>query len=82
MVERLHREFRRHPRVDRVADDALGEDVLDHAGVELAFTRRVLRDIADPQLVDSTRAEVELDQVVVDGRTRSTIEAACPRFFE
>ena len=76
MVECLHRELCRHPRVDRVADDALAEGVLEGADVEFAFTRRVLRDVADPQLVGPTRVEVSLHKVVVDRWTGSTVESA------
>ena len=40
-----------HPRVDGVADDPVGEDVLDRAEVELALAGAVLGDVGQPQPV-------------------------------
>ncbi len=44
--------------INRTADDPVGEDVLDLAGVDLGFPRPMLRDVAEPQLVRSSGGEV------------------------
>ena len=62
-------QIRGHAIAQRVADDPIREDILDAAGVELAFRRRVLRDIGEPGDVGSRRAEVSIDQIIVDGWT-------------
>jgi hypothetical protein len=68
VAQRAHGQLGLHPRVDRVADDPVGVDVLDRAEVELALAGAVLGDVGQPQLVRSTGGEVALDQVVVDRR--------------
>ena len=68
------RQRRWHPRTDRVADDALGEHVLDEAGVELSFRGLVLGDVGDPELVRPGRREVPLDEVVMDRGSGTTVE--------
>ena len=56
---------------DAVADDAVGEQVLDDAGVELALTGGVLGDVGDPGAVGLSCGEVALDVVVVDGAVKT-----------
>ena len=51
VVERGDSQSGLHPLVDRVADDPVGEHVLDRADVELAFTCPVLGDVGEPQVV-------------------------------
>ena len=70
VAERSHSEPGLHPRVDRVADDPVGVDVLKRADVQLPFTGPMLGDIPEPQLVGRPGSEVPLDQVVVDRRPR------------
>lgn len=62
-------ELRRHPRVDRVADDAVGPDVLHRALIHLAFPGRVLGDIGEPEPVRSARGELAPDEIVAHGRS-------------
>ena len=76
VLERPHRERRLHALIDRVPHDPVRTDILDRAEVELAFTRFVLRDVHEPELVRRvggehvTRSAVLVDdgaEVVVDG---------------
>ncbi|MCU1634032.1 MAG: hypothetical protein JWM61_2684 [Micrococcaceae bacterium] len=53
-----HGKSRGHPVIHRVADDALGVDVLDRAEVELAGVGPVFRDVREPQLVRPVGAEL------------------------
>ncbi|GAA2436013.1 hypothetical protein GCM10009856_53750 [Mycolicibacterium llatzerense] len=55
-----------HRRVDRVADDAVGVDILDGAQVELAFIGAVFGDVGQPDLVGDLGAELPLHEIVVD----------------
>ena len=55
-------------------DDALWEDVLQDAGVGFVFVHRALRDVANPLPDDSTRVKNALDEVMVDGLSKSTGE--------
>jgi hypothetical protein len=57
VVERRDGQPGLHPRVDGVAHDPVGVDVLDRAEVELAFTGAVLGDVGQPQLVRATGGE-------------------------
>ena len=54
-----------HSRVDRVADDPVGEQVLDGAAVELAFVGPVLGEVRYPHHVGGGGGEVPADEVVV-----------------
>jgi hypothetical protein len=47
-LQRRDREAGLHPRVDGVAHDPVGEDVLDRAEVELALTGAMLGDVGQP----------------------------------
>ena len=67
-LERVDGDPGLHPRVDRVADDPVGEHVLDRAQVDLALAGAVLGDVGQPQRVGALGAELPVDQVVVDGR--------------
>ncbi len=61
-------ELRGHPVADRVADDAVGEDILDRAAVKLAFGRRaVLGDVGEPDPVRGIGPEDALHVVVEHG---------------
>jgi len=57
-----------HPLVDGVADDAVAEQVLDRAAVDLALRGGVLGDVGRPDPVGCGRGEVPLDVVVVHRR--------------
>jgi len=65
VVERRDRESGLHPRVDRVADDPVGVDVLERAQVELALDRLVLGDVTHPQLVRLAGGELVADHAVL-----------------
>jgi hypothetical protein len=69
VAQRGHGEGCLHPRVDGVADDPPGEDVLDRAEVELALGRGVFGDAGQPQRVRRGRGEHAVDEVVVHRRT-------------
>ncbi len=65
-----------HALVEGVADDAVAEQVLDRAAVELALGGGVLGDVGQPQLVGSGGGELALDQVVVHRRAGPAGQAA------
>lgn len=44
-LDRVHRDPSLHPRVDRVSDESLREDVFDCAPVNFAFRRLMFRDV-------------------------------------
>ena len=54
-----------HAAVDGPADDPVRVHVLDGAEVDLAFTRPMLGDVREPQLVRCRRGEVPAHQVVM-----------------
>ena len=58
-----------HSGIDRIADDAVGENIFDRTDVELAFKRSMFGDVGQPQLVRPSRGEVSLDEVVMHGWT-------------
>ena len=60
----------------RVADDPVGEHVLDRAQVELAFPGAMLSNIAEPQLIWRIGGEVALDQIIVHRRADLAVLAA------
>ena len=66
VAQGVHGDAGLHPRVDRIADDPVGEHVLDRAKVKLAIQRSMLRDVRQPQLVGRGCGEVPLDEVVMD----------------
>ena len=59
-----------HPRVDRIAHDPAGPDVLDRAQVQLPLAGGVLGDVGQPHHVRAGCGEVPLDQVIVHRRAR------------
>jgi hypothetical protein len=65
VVERRHREPGLHPRVDRVAHDPVGVDVLDGTQVELALIGAVLGDVGQPQLVRCCSKTAEKERPVL-----------------
>lgn len=65
-----------HPLVQGVADDAVAEQVLDRAAVELALSGRVLGDVGDPDEVGCRGGEVALNVVVVHRWTGRLAAAA------
>ena len=67
---------RLHSGVDAVADNAVGERILDRAEVELALTRVMFSDIAEPQLIWCIRSKVPLNQIIVDRRPHFSVLAA------
>jgi hypothetical protein len=68
-----------HPLIDGVADDAVAEQVLDRAAVQLAFGGGVFGDVGDPHPVWCLRGELALPVVVVHGRARAL--AGAPAAF-
>jgi hypothetical protein len=64
-AQRAGGQLRGHPIAEGVADDAVPEQVLDRAAVELALDGRVLGDVGDPDQVRGCGAELALEQVVV-----------------
>ena len=77
-LERVDGDPGLHPRVDRVADDPVGEHVLDRAQVDLALAGAVLGDVGQPQRVGALGAELPVDQVVVDGRAGFLVASLTP----
>jgi hypothetical protein len=69
-AERGGRELGGHALFDGVADDPVGEHVLDRAAVELPLDGRVLGDVGEPHRITSPRRELALQQVVVHRRAR------------
>lgn len=67
---------RLHSFVDAVADDPVGERILDRTQVELALTSTMLSNISEPQLIWRISDEVPLDQIVMSGRARPAVLAA------
>jgi hypothetical protein len=55
-----------HPRVDGVADDAVGEHVFDRTDVELALAGPVFSNVGQPQLIWRIGGEIPADQIVMD----------------
>lgn len=77
VIERCDCEPGLHPRIYGVADDPVGEDVLERTDVELAFIGPVFGDVTDPQFVRRVGLELVPDpallvrhraEVVVDRR--------------
>ena len=52
-----------HPGIDRIADDAVREHVLDHEHANLTFKRAMFGNVAQPQLIGLAGGEVALDEV-------------------
>ena len=69
VLERTDRQTGLHPGVYGVADDPVGEDVLDRAEVQLALAGLVLGDVRQPQFIRADGGEVPTDQIIVDWRT-------------
>lgn len=64
-----------HPRVDRVPHDPVRVHVLDRAEVELSFTRFVLRDVRELQLVGAICGEhVSCPAVLVGHRAEVVVD--------
>ena len=57
------------PRAQGVANDAVGEDVLERRQVELAGERRMLREVREPELVRCGGREVSLHEIVAHSRS-------------
>jgi hypothetical protein len=64
-----------HAFVDGVADDPVGEQVLDRAAVELALGGGVLGDVGQPDLIGTLGGEVPAHQVVMDCWAGSSLAA-------
>jgi len=76
-AQRGHRECGGHAFAGGVADDPVGEHVLDRAAVELPLDRRVFGDVGEPHPVGCRRGEHSLHQVVVHRRA-GRLPAATP----
>ena len=75
VVQRRDREPGLHPRVDRVAHDPVGVDVLERADVKLALVGPMFRDVADPQLVRAVGSEhVPGPAVLVDDGAQVVVD--------
>lgn len=64
-VQCVNRDREFHPRVDRIADDVLGENVLVRVNVKFALKRVMLGHARQPQFVHLCRSEVALYEVVM-----------------
>jgi hypothetical protein len=60
VAQRRHRQGGLHPRVDGVADDLVGEAVLDRTQVQLPFPGAVFGDVGQPDLVGCSGGTVTL----------------------
>jgi hypothetical protein len=54
-----------HSFIERIANNAVGIQILHRTAVDLAFTRSVLSDVSQPDLIGPRGGEVTLQQVVV-----------------
>ena len=67
--QRRDGEFRGHAITHRVPDDPVGEQVLDRAAVDLAFSGRMFGQVRDPLTVRTSGSEVPAQQVIGDRRS-------------
>lgn len=58
-----------HPRADGVAHDPLAQDVLDRAEIQLPFSREMLGNVGEPELVRPVGSEIAAGEVVMHGRS-------------
>ena len=72
-LQRRRRQPRLHPGIDAVADDAVGEHVLDHAQIDLSLIGEMLSNISQPQHVWRLSGEITFDEVVVRRRPRFAV---------
>ena len=64
-----------HAGIDRVADDPVRANVFNRAKIKLSFIGPMLRNIDEPQLVESVGGEVAEHEIVVDGRPGFPVQA-------
>ena len=76
VLDRVDDDVGMHRRLDRVADDPIGPGVFDHAAVELAFGRPMLRQIREPEPVRRISGEQSLHEVIEHRRARLLALAA------
>ena len=54
-----------HSVIERIANNAIGKQILHRTAVDLALARSVLNDLSQPDLIGPRGGEVTLQQVVV-----------------